>query len=125
MQAIALRAIAVLEVLAQHLGSYAELGAAAASEYRGEWTRRLAWAGVALASGIVALLATWMIGFVAFWETRWRLTYVVVSAVLLLAFTAIAIYAAVGSHPRGRASVVLRDELRKDRELFREWTRSL
>lgn len=123
MQAIALRAAAVLEALVHHLGSYAELGVAAASEYRGAWARRLAWAAVALASSIVGLIATWMIGLVAFWDTRWRLTYVVASALALLVLTAIALYVAFAARQYGPASSVLRDELRKDQELFRQWTR--
>jgi hypothetical protein len=121
-QAIALRAVAVLEVLAHHLGSYAELGVAAASEYRGAWVRRLAWAAVALASFIVGLMATWMIGLVAFWETQWRLTYVVATALALLVLTGIALYVAFAARQYGPASSVLRDELRKDKELFRQWT---
>jgi uncharacterized membrane protein YqjE len=120
-----LRAIAVLEVLAKHLGSYTELGAAAASEYRGTLKRRMKWAAAALISAAAGLAATWMIGFVAFWDTRWRLAYVVVSAGVLLAFAGFAAYAALVARPQGAASGVLRDELRKDRELFQEWTRTL
>jgi len=125
MQAIALRAIAVLEVLAQHLSSYAELGAAAASEYRGAWTRLLVWLVVGLVCALAGLAATWMIGLVAFWDTPWRMTYVVASAAVLLVFAGFSMYVALAARPPGPASGVLRDELRKDRELFKEWTRTL
>lgn len=125
MQAIAFRALAALGPLTQHLGSYAQLGVAAAGEYRTAIARRLCWAVVAAVFGMAGLAATWMIGLVAFWDTPWRLTYVIVSAVVLLAVAGIAVYLAMSVVMNGGATRVLRRELHKDRELFEEWTRNL
>lgn len=125
MQAIAFRALAALGPLTQHLGSYAQLGVAAAGEYRAAIARRICWAVAAVVFGLAGLAATWMIGVVAFWDTPWRLTYVIASAVVLLVLAGIAAYLAMSVVLGGGATRVLRTELHKDRELFEEWTRSL
>lgn len=123
MQAIA-RAIAAIGPLTQHLGSYAQLGAAAAGEYRTGLARRLCWAAVASVLGLFGLAAAWMIGLVALWDTPSRLTYVIASAVILLVLAGIAAYLAVSVVMDGAATRVLKRELHKDKELFEEWTRN-
>src|SRR5690606_25880033 len=75
--AIALRVLSVLRPLGSHLAAYAELGTAVACEYRKAWVRRLCWAAVALVATLLGLAATWVIGLAAFWDTRWRMTYVI------------------------------------------------
>lgn len=125
MSALALRLLAILRPLGSHLSGYAQLGMAAAGEYRAALVRRLCWAAVAIVAGMAGLAATWMIGLVAFWDTRWRLTYVIVSAVVLLLLAiAAAVLALSKTHP-GRSAALLREEFNRDRELISEWTRTL
>lgn len=119
-----MRALALLGPLGSHLASYAELGAAAAGECRAAWSRRLLWAVVALVAGTVGLVATWMIGLAAFWDTPWRLTYVVTSAAVLLLLAGVALVMALATPPNGHATGLLRAELHRDRELLAEWTRT-
>lgn len=125
MQAIALRVLAALGPLTQHLGAYAQLGAAAVDEYRTALARRLAWALLALVAGTAGLAATWMIGLAVFWDTPWRVAYVASTAAALLLIGAIAAYVAMSAPRSGQAARVLRTELHRDRELFEEWTRNL
>ncbi len=125
MSAIALRALAVLGPLAHLLSSYAQLGVAAAGEYRTALVRRLCWAAIALVAGLAGLAATWMIGLAVFWDTQWRLTYVIVSAAVLLLLAGISAALALSSLRPGRAAGLMREEFNKDRELFAQWTRTL
>lgn len=125
MQAIALRLLAVLGPLAQHLAAYAELGVAAAGEYRAAWMRRVCWMLVAAFFGLFGLVAAWMIGVAWFWDTPWRLTYVIASAAVLLLVAIIAAILAVSKPHPGQAAGLLREELNKDRELWQEWTRTM
>lgn len=125
MPAIALRALALLAPLGSHLASYAELGAAVAGEYRAALLRRLVWAAVALIAGTAGLAAAWMIGLVAFWDTPWRLAYVIASAAVLLLLAGIAATVALAKPARGQATGLLREELNRDRELVAAWTRTL
>ena len=125
MPAIGLRILALLAPLGSHLASYAELGAAVAGEYRAALIRRLVWAAVALIAGMAGLAAAWMIGLVAFWDTPWRLTYVIASAAALLLVAGIAAALALMSPRRGPAACLLREELNRDREVIAEWTRTV
>lgn len=125
MSTLAIRALAALGPLAHLLGSYAQLGVAAAGEYRGALLRRLCWAAVALVAGLAGLAATWVIGLAAFWDTRWRLTYVIASAATLLVLAVIAAAIALSKPRAGRAAGLMREEFNKDRELFAQWTRTL
>src|SRR5690606_6455596 len=120
-----LRALALLAPLGSHLASYAELGAAVAQEYRATWMRRLLWAAVALVAGVTGLAAAWLIGLVALWDTTWRLTYVMVSTAVLLLVAGTAAALALAAPQRGHATGLLRQELRRDRELLATWTRTL
>jgi len=116
-----LRIQALLRLLLQHAGSYAELGAAAAAEYRSAWARRLVMLLVAIVSGIAGIAALWGTGLVALWDTPWRLAYVAGSAMALLIAAGATLYAAFSSRPAGPSSGMLRAELKKDMELFQEW----
>lgn len=125
MSAIALRVLSVLRPLGSHLAAYAELGTAVAGEYRKAWVRRLCWAAVALVATLLGLAATWVIGLAAFWDTRWRMTYVIASAALLLLLAIVAATLALSASHGGRAAGLLREEFNKDKELFAQWTRTL
>lgn len=124
MQAIALRLLGILPPLSRHLSAYAELGAAAAAEYRASFSRKLCWAALATVAGLAGLVAAWMIGLVAFWETPWRLTYVITSAAVLLAVAVIAAAVAFSPEQGGRAASLMREEIHKDMELVAQWTRT-
>ncbi len=125
MPALVLRLLALLRPLGSHLSGYAQLGMAAADEYRTSLKRRLCWALVALVSGLAGLAATWMIGLVAFWDTQWRLTYVIVTAAVFVVVAIIGAVIALGATRPGRATSLLREEFNRDRELISEWTRTL
>lgn len=120
-----MRVLALLAPLGSHLASYAELGAAVAGEYRAAWVRRLVWAAVALFAGVAGLATAWLAGLVALWQTPWRLTYVIVSAAVLLLVAGIAAAVALAVPRSGHATGLLREELRRDRELLATWTRTL
>lgn len=125
MPAIALRVFAALAPLAQHLAAYAQLGAAAVGEYRSAWIRRVCFAVAAFILGMAGLAATWMIGLAAYWDTQWRMTYVIASAAVLLLLAIIFAGLALSKLSGGRATGLLREELNKDRELLQQWTRTL
>jgi len=112
---------AVLLALARHLGLYAQLGAAAAVEYRGAWIRRIALALLAAVTFIAGSCALWLTGLMAVWDSPWRMTYVVGSAVLLLLFAAVAWVVAMAQPTTGPVTGVLKSELQKDAELFEQW----
>ena len=120
-----LRLQALFGLLVQHASSYAELGAAAAAEYRRAWARRCVLLLVAVATGIAGIAAAWTTGLVALWDTPWRLAYVAGSAMLLLLVAGISLYLALVPRTAGPSAGLLRSELRKDMELFQEWKRTL
>jgi hypothetical protein len=115
---------ALLLQLAQHLGSYLELGASAMTELRSAWVRRVVLAIIAAALAIAAVAALWGAGLIALWETTWRLPYVIATGVLLLGGAVFSLYCAV-ERPAGPSGSMLRAELQKDMELFQEWKRTL
>jgi hypothetical protein len=115
----------VFGLLAQHLGFYAQLGVAAAAEYRKGWVRRLLLFSIAVLAGLGGIAAAWIAGLAALWDTPWRVPYVVASAIALLTGAAVALYAALAARPAGTAAGLLRAELQKDRELVMQWTRTL
>lgn len=125
MQALAFRAKALFAVLFDHLGSYAELGRAVATEYRSACMRQLLLGFLAALAGTAGLAIAWLAGLIALWETPWRLTYAVTSAVLLLMIGAVALWVLCKERPQGPMSAVLQTELRKDIELFQQWKRTL
>jgi hypothetical protein len=112
-------------LLARHLASYLELGAAAAVEYRGTLARRVVLALVGLIVAIAAVIAVWTAGLVALWETPWRLGYAATSALVLLVAAIFILRAALGPRPAGACAGALRVEMDKDMELFREWKSTL
>lgn len=120
-----LRFQAVALELARHAGSYVELGAAAADECRSAWKRRLAMLVVGATAGMAGVAVSWAAGLVALWETRWRLTYLLISAALLLAVGAALLYHALARRSSGPAAGFLSSELRKDMELFQQWKSTL
>jgi hypothetical protein len=119
-----MRLRALLLALFRHLGTYFELAAAAAVEYRSAWIRRVALALLAAITCMAGCVALWGAGLVALWDTPWRLTYVVTSAVVLLIVSVVAAFAAAApaAGPLGR---VLRTELRRDVELFQQWKNTI
>lgn len=119
-----MRAQALLLQLAQHLGSYLELGVSAATEFRSAWARRVVLVLVAAALAIAGVAALWAAGLVALWDSAWRLPYLIASSVLLLGGAAGALYCAMG-RAAGPSSGILRAELQKDMELFQEWKRTM
>lgn len=118
-----LRAMAML--LLEHASSYAELGAAAAAEYRRALLRRALLLFAGLLSGVAGLAALWIAGLLAAWNTPWRLTYVLASALAMLATAAVCLYCALARNKPGTATGILCSELRKDMELFQEWKATL
>lgn len=116
-----MRIQALLLALARHLGTYAELGAAAAAEYRAMLVRRLVLAVLAATTLIAGTGVLWLVGLMALWESGWRLAYVMGTAVLLLLVAATAWVAAMNRPATGPVANVLRSELSKDVELFQQW----
>jgi MFS family permease len=112
-------------MLLQHLGGYAELGAAAATEYRSAWVRRALLGVVGTATAMAGLGALWAAGLVALWDTAWRLMYLGGSAVVLLLVSVLTLYLALARQPAGPTAGVLKTELRKDMELFHQWKSTL
>lgn len=115
----------LLRSLAEHLGSYVELGSLAAAEYRDVWLRRLLLAVIVVLAGVTGLTLAWIAGLIALWDTPWRLGYVIASAVLLLATAAFALYRLRTATAYGPPVTVLKSELLKDRELFEQWKQKL
>lgn len=116
---------ALIGMVARHLGSYFELGAAAAGEFRGALARRALCAAAGMIVSIVGLLALWGTGLMSVWDSTWRLPYAAVSAVLLLALGAWLLRAALVKADSGPSTGVLRSELQKDMELFQQWKSTL
>lgn len=111
----------LIRSVAEHVGSYVELGSMAAAEYRDVWLRRLLLAVIVTLAGVTGLVLAWVAGLIAVWDTGWRLAYVVISAVLLFATAGVALYRLRKRTPDGPSVTVLRSELIKDRELFEQW----
>lgn len=120
-----MRIQALVRLLVQHLGSYLDLGAAAAAEYRSAWLRRLVLLIVGIATALAGAVAMWTAGLVALWDTPWRLAYAGGSALLLLLVAATSLYGAIARRPAGPSIGVLRAELSKDMELFQQWKQTL
>jgi hypothetical protein len=120
-----MRIHALLLLLAQHIGSYMELGAAAATEYRSAWVRRAVWVTAGLMAGLTGLLALWGAGLVALWDSTWRVAYAGGSAIALLVVAGVALYCGLADRTSGPSAGVLKTELRKDMELFQEWKSTL
>jgi hypothetical protein len=116
---------ALLFQLARHIGCYLQLGASVAEEYRSAWVRRAVLTLVAVIAFLAGSMALWATGLVALWDTPWRLTYLVVSATVLLTITIVAAYSAAVTRKTGPAAAQFGAELRKDMELFQEWKRTL
>src|SRR5689334_1383030 len=116
---------ALIGMLVRHVGSYADLGAAAAAEWRGALGRRLALLWLAFATGIAGVAALWGAGLLLLWDTPWRMTYAFISAALLLVVAISALRGAVGSRSPGPSAGALKSELQKDMELFQQWKSTL
>jgi hypothetical protein len=118
-----MRLHAILLALSRHLGSYMELGAAAAAEYRAAWIRRALLLLLAAMTFLAGSVALWLAGLMALWESGWATLYVVGSAVLLLVVSASAWLASNSLRPtEGPVAGVFKSELNKDMELLQEWT---
>lgn len=112
-------------LLLEHVSSYAELGAAAAAEYRRAWMRRLVLLLAGFLAAMTGLAALWAAGLIAFWETTWRLAYALGSAMALLVAGGACLYGALARAEPGPSAGILRSELRKDKELFEQWKATL
>jgi uncharacterized membrane protein YqjE len=114
----------LVQVLIQHLSSYAELAGQAAAEYRASLLRRALYAAAALVAAVATLVTAWVTGLALFWDTPWRTTYCTASVLLCLAaataFTLMAMRRPVpGPHIR-----TLREEAAQDLALLQEWQRA-
>jgi uncharacterized membrane protein YqjE len=116
---------ALIGLLARHAASYVDLSAAAASEWRGAFMRRLALLYVALAAGVAGMAALWGAGLLLLWDTPWRVAYAFITAALLLIVAISALRGALGSRSAGPSSGALKSELQKDMELFQQWKSTL
>jgi len=116
---------ALLRLAARHLSSYLELGNAAAAEFRSALVRRLALFILAGLAGTVGLAALWAGGLLLLWPTQWRMLYVGISGLALVAFATWALSRALGARPAGHSGGILRSELNKDMELFNQWKSTL
>lgn len=112
-------------LLLEHAGSYAELGAAAAAEYRRALRRRLVLLLAGFVMAMTGLSALWTAGLIAVWETPGRLAYAMGSALALLLVAAASLHSALARSEPGPSAGSLRSELRKDRELFEQWKATL
>lgn len=112
-------------LLLEHASSYAELGAAAAAEYRRDLIRRLVLLCVGAFTAVAGLAALWITGLIAVWDTGWRLAYAMGSAMVMLVGAATALYCALARSDPGPSVGLLRSELRKDLELFEQWKATL
>ena len=65
---------ALLFQLGRHLLCYLQLGVTAAAEYRSAWVRRIVMLLVGVVAAIAGLIALWITGLVAVWDTPWPLT---------------------------------------------------
>ena len=114
----------MIRSLAEHLGSYLELGILAAAEYREFWLRRLILAAVVVVAGMWGLAIAWIAGLIFLWDTAWRLPFVIGSAVLLLGAAGWSLGLLLARTSDGPSVSVLKSELKNDRELFEEWKRT-
>lgn len=112
-------------LLLEHASSYAELGAAAAEEYRRALLRRALLLLVGLVAAVAGLTGLWIGGLVAVWDTPWRLAYVMGSAMVMLVTAGATLYCALARSEPGPSAGLLRSELRKDMELFQQWKGTL
>lgn len=120
-----MRLHAIFLALARHLGTYMELGAAAAEEYRSALVRRATLALLAAVTFVAGSGALWLAGLVALWDTGWRTGYVLGTAVLLLLFAVVTWVVAMTRPLTGPVAGVLKSELHKDAELFQQWKTSI
>lgn len=116
---------ALIALLAQHAGSYLELGAAAAAEYRQAVLRSAALAIAGAGLLILGAFACWVAGLAALWDTSWRVAYAGISAALLLCCSAVCARAAMKTFRPGPLRQKLHREFQQDLELVREWKRTL
>lgn len=120
-----MQARALIALLAQHAGSYLELGAAAAAEYRQAVLRSAALAATGAGLLVLGVFASWIAGLAALWDTSWRVPYAGISAVLLLCSAFVCAGIAMKSFRPGPMRQKLQRELHQDMELVREWKRTL
>jgi hypothetical protein len=117
--------IGLLQALAQHVGSYGELVADAAGEYRGHFVRRIVTFAVAVVLGVVGLVAAWAAGLIAVWDSAYRIPYAAGSALLALFISGLLITLAVRAPGSGPRVSRLKRELAMDAQLFNDWKKSL
>lgn len=114
----------LLQVVAQHLGSYIELLAQAAIEYRASFRRRLLCGAVAVVMAVATLVAAWTTGLALLWDTSWRITYCTTSMLVCLASTVVLGVLATRRGQPGPHVQTLRNEAAQDLALLQEWRRT-
>lgn len=114
----------LLQVIAQHLGSYIELLAQAATEYRASIRRRLLFGAVAAVMATATLAAVWTTGLALLWDTSWRVAYCAASALVCLASTVVLGVLATRRAAPGPHTQILRNEAAQDLALLQEWRRA-
>ena len=112
---------ALAPLLVRHLASYAQLGAAAASEYRGACARRLLLLVFGVVGAVTGVEALWTAGMMALWDTPWRAMYAFGSAAVLLVAAIAMLMGAMSAGVPGPSTDALKGEVLKDLELFRQW----
>jgi hypothetical protein len=112
------------QVVARHMGSYVELMAQAAGEYRASLRRRVLLAAGAMVMAFTTVAAAWTTGLALLWDTEWRIAYCILSALVSLGATVgLAVLAVRRPHP-GPHVRTLREEAAQDLELLQEWRRT-
>jgi len=114
----------LVQVAVRHLGSYVELAAQAASEYRASFLRRALYAAAALVAAVATLVSAWVTGLALLWESQWRTLYCVGSVLLCLGAAVILGLLAMQRPPPGHYARTLRQEAEQDLALLQEWQRT-
>jgi uncharacterized membrane protein YqjE len=112
------------QVAIQHLGSYIELLAQAAAEYRASLLKRALFAIAALVAAMATLVSAWITGLALLWDSQWRMAYCVGSALLCLLATIVFTLFALRRPAPGPSIRILRQEASQDLALLQEWQRA-
>ena len=112
------------QVAIQHFGSYIELMAQAAAEYRTAFLKRVLLATAAVVTAVATLASAWVTGLALLWDTQWRAAYCVGSVLVCLVATTILASLAIRRPQPGPHGRTLRAEAAQDLALLQEWRRT-
>ena len=112
------------QVAIQHFGSYIELIAQAAAEYRAAFLKRVILATAAVVTAVATLASAWVTGLALLWDTQWRVAYCVGSVLVCLVATIILASLAMRRALPGPHRTMLRTEAAQDLALLQEWRRA-